>query len=137
MLPSRHLPFFLPVVMLAFVTMSSTARDAPPDEGAWRGVVATSVQNTVRVDLTIGGGKASMHFGEPANCRIVANHLQDADGASYYRFTPPRNGGGFCARLYPGDLTIDGPAPDSIAVVFQRSESRWAGILKRVAPTTE
>jgi hypothetical protein len=133
----RSLCSLLPGATLLLFTTLSVAQDANSREGTWRGVVAASVQNSVLVDVTIGSRTASLHFGEPANCRIVADHHHDADGAAYYRFHPPKNGGGFCARLYPGDLTIDVPAPGSIAVVFQRSDSRWAGILKKTTTTTE
>ncbi|PTR35085.1 hypothetical protein C8J98_101347 [Luteibacter sp. OK325] len=137
MLRTVLLGSFVPALTLGVLATPCAAEDAPSHDGHWRGVVTASIQNTVRLDATIDRQRASLHFGEPANCKIVADHLRDADGSSFYRFHPSTNGGGFCARLYPGELMVNTPAPRSIAMAFQRAESRWAGVLKRADSTKE
>jgi hypothetical protein len=137
MLRTVLLSSLLPALTLGLLASPCAAEDAPSHDGSWRGVVAASIQNTVRLDATIHAQRASLQFGEPANCKIVADHLRDVDGSSFYRFHPSTNGGGFCARLYPGELMVDTPAPGSIAMAFQRAESRWAGVLRRANSAKE
>jgi len=131
------MPSFLPALMLGVLATPCVAGDTSAHDGSWRGVVSSSIQNTVHLDATLDGQRALLQFGEPANCRIAADHLRDIDGRAFYRFHPPTNGGGFCARLYPGELTIDTPASGSIAMGFQRAGAPWTGVLKRTNNSKE
>jgi len=44
----------------------------------------------------------------------------------------PQNGGGFCSRLYPGDLSIAGVEDGTVDLVFRRQKVPWSGLLHRV-----
>ncbi|NID16097.1 hypothetical protein [Luteibacter yeojuensis] len=107
----------------------SAAFAAPPS--LWAGVVAAEDGRPTRVVATIDGEKISLRFGEPANCSIVAGLLQVAKGATVYRFSVPQNGGGFCERLYPGELSVVRDTDDSVDVVFRRQKIPWSGVLHR------
>jgi hypothetical protein len=72
-----------------------------------------------------------LRFGDPGNCTITANFLDMENGASVYRFDVSRNGGVFCDRLYPGELTVAPSSTDSLHLQFSHQLVPWSGVLER------
>jgi hypothetical protein len=111
--------------LLALAT--ADVRAAVPAGEAWQGVVSGG-SAVVRVSLERIGDRVALRFGEPRNCRIDAELLQEAAGHARFRFHPPANGGHFCDQLYPGDLRV-ATTPSGISVAFTHGRQAWSGEL--------
>jgi len=96
-------------------------------DGAWRGVVEAGEVRT-RVVAARRGEMLRLRFGEPYNCEIPAELLDEKADGAHYRFNPPANGGGFCAGLYPGSVLIQAREP-GVRMTFERSGRAWSGDL--------
>lgn len=77
-------------------------------------------------------GAVSLRFGEPAACNIAASALRVREGVQTYRFKVSQNGGPFCRKLYPGELTFTTLPTGSIDMRFARGNVSWSGTLERV-----
>lgn len=77
-------------------------------------------------------GTVSLRFGEPAACAIAAGALHVQGGARTYRFKVSQNGGPFCRKLYPGELTFTTLPGGSLDLRFARGDVTWSGTLERV-----
>jgi len=120
---------FLACVLGALSTPLAAAATADH----WEGVVTSNAMSSTRVEARFTDREVSLHFGEPANCRLVAALLHRDDGATYYRFHPAQNGGAFCTRLYPGEVTVAWPSADVATLTFHRGDALWSGMLKPVS----
>ena len=121
----------LRTILLAAAIVATTTAAAASTQKTWTGVMKSGDGKRTRVVATIDGDKASLRFAEPANCVIAAGILDAEDDTTIYRFHVPRNGGPFCARLYPGELFVTAPAGTSIRVMFRRQQVPWSGVLDR------
>jgi hypothetical protein len=110
-------------------TTVSLASPVEP-EGAWVGVISSTSKTMMRVDTTFGAKRISLHFGEPANCALIAALLDGDDQTTHYRFHPSTNGGSFCTKLYPGDVTVTSRSPQAMDLTFRRSDAVWSGALR-------
>lgn len=99
----------------------------------WEGVVTSNAMSSTRVEARFTDREVSLHFGEPANCRLVGALLHRDDGVTYYRFHPAQNGGAFCTRLYPGEVTVAWPSADVATLTFHRGDTLWKGMLTPVS----
>jgi hypothetical protein len=118
--------FALAAVLIA------TAGTAAASPSQWAGVAKSQDGKRVRVSAAIEGEKVSLRFGEPANCAMTAGLLDVEKDTTIYRFKVPQNGGGFCGRLYPGDLAVTPAASRAIKLTFRSQKIPWSGVLDRV-----
>jgi hypothetical protein len=106
---------------------------APPmaSGSRWEGEATSTTGRTMHVVANFDAGKVSLRFGEPAACRIVAAAQHANDDVHAFRFAVSQNGGAFCKRLYPGELTITQLSTRSIGMRFDRGEVGWNATLER------
>lgn len=121
----RHLG--LCTVLLA---TCSAAHAAMPD-GRWSGVIRSG-EDAARAVATRRGEMIQVRFGEPHNCHLPAELLDEDGGAAQFRFNPSPNGGRFCAGLYPGAVRVKA-VESGMQLSFERSGRTWSGLL---APST-
>lgn len=121
------------VFSCALAWVAGPAHALPADNGStWAGTMAADTGKTLRVVATFGEGAVSLRFGEPAACAIDAGVLRADAGSRTYRFKVSRNGGPFCAKLYPGELSLTVIAADVFETSFRRQQAVWSGRLERV-----
>ena len=124
---SRHMTMAL---LLSIPFTAGAAQSSAPD--TWAGFVASPALPSTHVDATFDGRQVSLHFDEPANCRIVAALLHADEDGSYYRLRPSQNGGAFCARMYPGEVAFTRSDADRTTMTFHRGGAVWSGTLQPV-----
>jgi hypothetical protein len=123
----------LVAVTAAFVASGGLVQAMPSESRAnWTGTLTSDKGNAMFVVATFDPGELLLHFSEPGACTIAAGTLKAAEGERIYRFKVSNNGGPFCARLYPGDLTLTDGAGDTFHMRFRRGEVLWAGQLELV-----
>jgi len=103
------------------------AADASTPGVRWSGVLKAENGST-RVMAMRGGELLRLRFGEPYNCEIPAELLDENPDGAQYRFNPPPNGGGFCAGLYPGSVLIQA-RESGVHMTFDRAGRVWSGDL--------
>ncbi|QDE38154.1 hypothetical protein FIV34_02530 [Luteibacter pinisoli] len=103
------------------------AHAAVPAGETWRGVVSGG-SAMVRASLERIGDRVALRFGEPRNCRIDAELLQEDAAGARFRFQPVANGGHFCDQLYPGELRVAITASGA-SVAFTHHGHAWSGEL--------
>lgn len=112
-------------LLLALATTDVRAAGAAGE--TWQGVVSGG-SAVVRASLERIGDRVALRFGEPRNCRIDAELLQEVAGNARFRFHPAANGGHFCDQLYPGDLRVAVTA-SGVSVAFTHAGQAWSGRL--------
>lgn len=122
------------VALLAGLPAAGNAVSAmqPANEGAWAGMAGSDTGRTMHVVAGFENGAVSLRFGEPAACNIAASALHVDGGTQTYRFKVSQNGGPFCRKLYPGELTFTTLPTGSIGLRFARGDATWSGTLERV-----
>jgi hypothetical protein len=103
------------------------AADASTPDIRWSGVLKADKDMT-RVMAMRRGEMLRLRFGEPYNCEVPAELLDENADEALYRFNPPPNGGGFCAGLYPGGALIRA-GESALHLSFERSGRVWSGDL--------
>jgi hypothetical protein len=97
----------------------------------WKGVVKAG-DSVLRVTAMRDGEMLRLRFGEPQNCAVPAELLNEEAAFAIFRFNLSANGGAFCTGLYPGDVRTsieDG----RLRLSFGRKGRDWEGVL---VPTT-
>lgn len=135
-LPSKtHAAILLACALAGFATTTASLASPAEPEGAWAGVVSSTSRAATRVEATFAAKRVTLHFGEPANCTLTATVLESDDQATRFRFHPSTNGGSFCAKLYPGEVTVTSDSQGAMTLVFHRADAVWSGALRpAVAP---
>ena len=113
--------------LLAVLTAGVGTAAAAAAVGQWSGIMKAE-GDLVRAVATRGKTMIQMSFGEPYNCRIPAELLDEDASTARYRFNPSSNGGGFCAGLYPGTAHVV-MADDGLHVTFRHADRTWSGVL--------
>lgn len=117
-----------------FLVFGATAMASSPENGSrWDGEAKSTTGRSMRVVAGFDGSTVSLRFGEPAACRIVASAQHVDDDVHVFRFAVSQNGGPFCRRLYPGEMTVTRLSPGSIGVHFERGEVAWKATLERIS----
>jgi hypothetical protein len=113
-----------------FVASMATA-PAYATSAHWKGVINAG-DSVLRVTAMRDGEMLRLRFGEPQNCAIPAELLNEEAAFAVFRFNLSANGGAFCTGLYPGDVRAsieDG----RLRLSFGRKGRDWEGML---VPTT-
>lgn len=118
--------------VLLFASALVAAFDpAAAEASSWVGVMKSDHGRRTRVTASVNAETVELRFGDPGNCTVTANFLDVEDGTSVYRFNVSQNGGAFCDRLYPGELTVTPSSTDSLHLHFRRQLVPWSGMLER------
>ncbi len=123
--------YFLGLAVVGLSLADATAdafADAAP-EGSYAGAVSGG-NSHVRVDAQFANQSASLHFGEPYNCRLAAVQREISGESVRYVFRPPPNGGAFCERLADKVLVVK-TSGSSAFISFAQGGVEWSGNLEK------
>lgn len=121
------------VAVFTLVVAHGGAWAMPSESRArWTGTLTSDTDKTMFVVATFDAAGLSLRFSEPGACTIEAGTLKAGEAERIYRFKVSRNGGPFCARLYPGDLSLTAGAGETLNMRFRRGAATWAGQLELV-----
>lgn len=113
------------VLCMLLATMGSA--HAAVAEGEWSGVVKDG-DRTLRVIAMRDGARLTLRFGEPGNCVIPAELLDEDMASAVFRFDLSTNGGAFCMALYPGEVRTRSEG-ETLHLSFTRKGIDWTGAL--------
>lgn len=116
-----------PAGVLCLLLASMTSAHAAVPEGQWSGVLKGG-DRALRVVATRDGESLTLRFGEPGNCTVPAEVLDEDAVSAVFRFNLSTNGGAFCVSLYPGEVRARSEA-GTLHLAFTNKGLDWAGAL--------
>ena len=97
----------------------------------WKGVLNAG-GSVLRVTAARDGEMLRLRFGEPQNCAIPAELLDEGGSSATFRFNLSANGGAFCTGLYPGEVRTS-VEDGRLRLSFERKGRGWEGVLAPIA----
>ena len=127
----HHIPLWVAAFYLVTaISLSSfaAARDADITQilGNWHGMYKHETQGRMAVGLTIKENDSSgsmeylLHYGDPRSCLLTAKPTGVEGDVYYFRFNEAS--GGFCDKLYKGEMYLQLDGKGNLDVTVQRKQ---------------
>lgn len=137
---SHHISFWVAIFyLMTAICISSlaVARDTSVTRlaGNWHGMYKHEEDGRMAVGLTIkeknmsGGMEYLLHYGAPRSCRLSAEYTGAEGDIHYFRFK--KASGGFCDRLFRGEMSLQLDGQGNLDVTVQRRQLEENVILKK------
>jgi hypothetical protein len=98
----------------------------------WVGTMKSAEGKRLRVVATVSASKISLHFEEPASCKVAATVLDVENVTKIYCFGVAVNGGSYCDGLHLKELLVTPSDEGALHMRFQRGSTSWSGSLERL-----